>query len=206
MRPRDLDNLLLGDRQTRAGVRIDIRVAELGSASRAVFRMCARRRSQTAPARRRARCFPSPTGPARATAPGRSSRRRHGARRAVLRRDRRRRRASSARIGCSAPGEDGHQRALAGAVLTDQRAHFAGGTSRSTPSTAMVAPNRLRDAAHREARRAGGGSVIARDRDAAARCVSGWIHDLARDQPHAGVDAPFDLFAFQCATSVFTLK
>ena len=84
------------------------------------------RRGRSASARRRAGCSPSPTGAARATAPGRSSRRRRGARRSgSAAHTGGRRCVIVAGVGRQRAGEDRHQRALAGAVLADQAADLA---------------------------------------------------------------------------------
>ena len=159
-----------GGRSPTARIGRDVAMAELARAPRrAVSRIRRDRRCRTTPpprpARRRARCSPSRSGAARATAPGRSSRRRRGARRADRaartarrRAHRRRRRAPSApaRIAISvllpapfwptsaqtSPARDGE----IDAVERDGRAE------------------RLADAAHLEARRRSAGYFSHLDR------------------------------------------
>ena len=111
------------------------------SASRAGGRQPAARRLAA-----RAGCSRRRSGAGRATAPGGSARRRAGSRRA----------ARPGRYGCARQlhlalvgrqraGEDVHQRALAGAVLADERVHLVRAASANdTPSSATVGPKRLR--------------------------------------------------------------
>ena len=84
-------------------------------------------RLRDARVRRRGRCSPSPRDGARARAPGRSSRRRRAARRAGCLGWKGAPSSSSvAGVRAQRTGEDRHQRALAGAVLADERADLAG--------------------------------------------------------------------------------
>ena len=57
------------------------------------------------------------------------------------------------RVGRRGPREDAHQGALAGAVLTDERAHLAGSHLQIHPVQGDGGPEGLPDAAHPEARR-----------------------------------------------------
>ena len=56
-------------------------------------------------------------------------------------------------VGPERAGQDAHQRALAGAVLSDERAHFAAGHGDVHPVERHRRAERLADAAHLEARR-----------------------------------------------------